>query len=907
MRVQESVRKWGGCLPADKPIRWIFCTVLVLFGCVRFGGAEVLSTYSIPTESVESRLIPGLVRHEVKRPGVGLALSGGGLKGLAHIGVLRALEEADIPIDYITGTSSGSIIGGFYAMGYSISELDSIARAIHFDELFIDQTQRKNLFISQKEQSSRYLLDVRFDNLKPFIPIAISSGQRIVSQLTRLYLQAPYNYVRDFSCFTPEFRAVATDLESGERVVLKEGDVVEAIRASMSIPMVLAPVRSGEYRLIDGGVADNIPIELARDLGAEMVIAVDVRSKLYEPNELKNMLTVADQVINILINASREEVLDDADIVIAPDFREEQGENPEDAATAIRRGYQATTALLDSIKNIYRQLHQESRVTHRVDTIRVRGYSTLTESQVRELMNPIYPPDREVFTDATVDSLLTRLYDSGYFREVMAVVADSGGVNSLEILVEEYPTVREVSVEGVSAIPPWWVLRQLSTMEGVPYNTRMLKQLLTEILRRYRADGYPMARIDTVEWQPESGRLDVRFSEGVIEEIRVSGNELTRKYVITRESALRAGTLLNERKVEHSVTNIYSTGLFSYVGVGFEPGSGPGRWVVNFQVEEKKYLGVRFGYRINSHRGNAGLVSLEDQNFRGHGVRVNLDAKIGEFDRYVQTQYTSYRFFRTYLTYDLRAGYRWTWYRIYDGEKDNQQYNFSRERSFFEFSLGHHLARLGLVDFTFTAQRVLHDGPRGLGQYNQDYALTSLSVQSIIDTKDRAAFPRSGNYQRIYYESATARFELAGDIGFTKFEFLSEWYFTFISRHTVHPRIHIGIGDETVPFSEWFSIGGLNSVMGLNPYHYWAQKIGVGSLEYRYRLPVSSLFDLQFFLRYDIAGKTNRPVEELSEVGLFTGRGIGVGVNTPAGPVKLAYGESSLGHQVVYFDFGWRF
>ena len=882
--------------------------MVCLLAAVSGRSREISDTFVVKAETVQSRLFPGVEYKQPIRPKIGLALSGGGLKGLAHIGVLQMLEESNIPVDYITGTSSGSIIGGLYALGYTTEQLDSIAKAINYEELFIDQTRRKNLFISQKEQSSRYLLDVRFDDLSPFIPISFTSGQRIGDQLTQLVLKSPFNFVRDYRHFEPEFHAVSTELETGNRVVISQGNIVHAIRASMAIPMVLSPVQAGKHRLIDGGVADNIPIDLAKDIGSDMVIAVDVRAKLYEPQELKNMLTVADQVINILMNTSREEVLDNADVVIAPDFQQAGGDggNPE-AEEAVRLGREAAQQQLQRIQERYRSLLPQSNEIFIVDNTAIHGLSILQKDQVQELIGPYNLKDQRQFTAGEIDTIISNLYKSGYFSDVLGVIDTSGNSRTLEFHLQEYPEVDEVTVEGVTLFPPASVESDLMAMQDIPYNPHMLRDLLTKMLRRYRAHGFSKVTVDTVRWDKKNGHLTIRVDEGTVQDVTVTGNDLTREIVITRESVVRRGEVVKQEKIHRSLTNIYSTGLFDYVGAEFFPDSSQQGWTVNYAVEEKKYLGVRFGYRIDNHRGNAGLLTLEHRNLLGSGVRASLDTKIGDQESAISAQFTSHRFFKTYLTYDLRGGYRWTRYRIYDESPVSQTFSFARKRHFVKFSLGHQLARLGLVDFTITSQRVFQDGPQNIERYNQNYNLTSLSFQSIIDTKDRAAFPRRGNYQRIYYESATARLKLAGDVGYTKFEFLSEWYFTFLNRNTIHPRMRIGLGDEAVPFSEWFTIGGIHSVFGLYPYELWAQKILVGSLEYRYRLPVSSIFDLNIYVRYDLAGSTNASLENLQGIELFNGHGLGIGVLTPAGPLNLAYGNSSLGERVLYFEFGWHF
>ncbi|MCF7803546.1 MAG: patatin-like phospholipase family protein [Candidatus Marinimicrobia bacterium] len=865
-----------------------------------------MATFIAQTEQYESHAFPGITYRKIKRPKIGLALSGGGMKGIAHAGVLHALRKNDIPIDNITGTSAGSIIGGLYALGYSVEEIDSIAKSIDYETLFIDQTQRRNLFISQKQQASKYLIDVRFDSLRPYIPISITPGQGIGRELTSLYMRSPMNTIRNFDNYRVRFRAVATALETGNRVVIGQGDWVHAIRASMSIPMVLAPVRYQGHRLIDGGVADNIPISLSRDLGADIVIAVDVRAKLYEPKELKNLLTVADQVINILMNTSRDEALDEADIVISPNFQGDVESADTLSAEYIRRGYKAGEQAAKQIRQKIQEVTRTDTNKFTLDRVNIIGNSHLTDGNVLEIarLNQVTFPVR--LTGSRIDSSVTYLIGSAYFTNAVAVVKSQGDRNILELQVKENPVTQSVNLSGNTVFPDSILKRHLMAMVGVPYNPQMLEGMLTNLLHRYRRAGYPLARVDSVRWKPENGVISIQVSEGQVNAIRVEGNRISQRFVVTREVNFNPGDPVRNDRVNRSITNIYSTELFDYAGVEFIPAPESDGWDVVFHVLEKRYLSTKFGYKVNNQRGNAGIITLEHQNFRGRGVRVSTELKMGTEEFYAHGHYSSNRLFKSYITYNFAVGYEWDWHRIYEEESDFQISNFTIDRSFVSYSLGHQIARLGLVDFTGKAQRVIIGGPASLGdRYNSDYTLVSLAASSVIDTKDRTVFAQTGNYQMVSYETASKT--IAGDRGFSRFELQTDWYFTFLERNTIHPGIRIGVGDQTLPFSEWFTLGGIDSFFGLQEMQVRGNKLYRGSLEYRYRMPVSSLFDLNFYTRYDIAAFSREVLYEISRKDFFHGVGIGVGVTTPAGPLKLGYGETSRGDDAFYFYFGWDF
>jgi len=225
------------------------------------------------------------------RPKVGLVFSGGGAKGLAHIGVLKVLEEEGIPVDYVVGTSIGSIIGGIYALGYSSEEMDSLVRAQDWDLLMRDQISRKKVSYSFKEDNDRYIVTLPFMNRQGLseqteaprgkrtsllrnMPGAIVEGQNLDQLFTKL--SVGYQDDIDFNQLPIPFACVAVDLNTKEEVVFHRGDIVTAIRASMSIPGYFAPVRVGEKYLVDGGMVNNLPVDVCREMGADYIITVDL-------------------------------------------------------------------------------------------------------------------------------------------------------------------------------------------------------------------------------------------------------------------------------------------------------------------------------------------------------------------------------------------------------------------------------------------------------------------------------------------------------------------------------------------------------------------------------------------------------------------------------------------------------
>jgi NTE family protein len=250
---------------------------------------------------------------------VGLVLSGGGARGAAHIGVLRVLEELEIPIDCIAGTSMGAVVGGFYAAGWSPDDIERELLAIDWTELFRGEAPRRNLSFRRKEDDIRY---IDFDAGLRHGRIALPHGAAASAVLDFLLRSKTLSVagIHDFDQLSIPFRAVAADLATGEEVVLDKGELSRAIRASMSIPGVFPPVELGDRILVDGGVLNNLPIEAARALGADVVIAVDVSTPLLKKEELGSITGIAFQALSLAAQRRVDTQKLDADILLEPDL-----------------------------------------------------------------------------------------------------------------------------------------------------------------------------------------------------------------------------------------------------------------------------------------------------------------------------------------------------------------------------------------------------------------------------------------------------------------------------------------------------------------------------------------------------------------------------------------------------------
>jgi NTE family protein len=286
----------------------------------------------------------------IKRPKIGLVLSGGGAKGFAHVGVLKVLEAAGIKIDYIGGTSMGAVIGGLYASGYNATQIDSIVRVTNFDNLLIDYIPRTSKSFYEKRNDELYALILPFDNFKIGAPQSLSKGMFNYNLFNKLTLHV--RHVRDFKKLPIPFLCMATDIEFGQQVILDKGVLAQALFASSALPSVFSPVILDGRFLIDGGVTNNYPIEEIRKLGADIIIGVDVQSGLRDRNQLQDATKILFQITNLQMIEKMKLNAKNTDIYIKPDIKEYGAVSFEKAKEIILRGEEAAFSVYEKIDQL---------------------------------------------------------------------------------------------------------------------------------------------------------------------------------------------------------------------------------------------------------------------------------------------------------------------------------------------------------------------------------------------------------------------------------------------------------------------------------------------------------------------------------------------------------------------------
>ncbi|EDP96638.1 patatin-like phospholipase family protein [Kordia algicida OT-1] len=319
---------------------------------------------------------------------VGLVLSGGGAKGLAHIGTLKIIDSLGIRVDYIGGTSMGAIIGSLYASGYTGKQIDSIFKITDFNKLIQDDLPRSAKTFYEKEDAERYAITLPFENFKVSFPSSISRGQNVYNKLASLLLHV--DHVNDFSKLPIPFLCIASDIEKAESVILEKGFLAEAITASGAFPSLFEPIPMSGRLLIDGGVTNNYPVDEIRAKGVDVIIGVDVQDDLASRDKLKSAVSILNQINNFRTIKAMREKSKKTDIYIRPDIVGFSVMSFDRGRELIARGHEAGKKQIEALQKVAAQQKQKRQLppvkikdSINVNYIHLRGNKKYTRSYVR--------------------------------------------------------------------------------------------------------------------------------------------------------------------------------------------------------------------------------------------------------------------------------------------------------------------------------------------------------------------------------------------------------------------------------------------------------------------------------------------------------------------------------------------
>lgn len=716
-----------------------------------------------------------------EEPRIGLVLSGGGARGVAHVGVIQALEEMQVPVHAIAGTSMGALVGGIYASGVSAEDLREITSSMNWEEAFLDKPDREDWPVVRKQDDYDFPVKLQFSFNEGALafPLGVVQGQRATMLLKDLMQRV--ETVKDFDNLYIPFRAVAADVETGEAYVFSEGDVVLAMRTSMSIPGIFAPTEYDGRLLVDGGIANNLPVDVARTMGVDKLIVVDIGTPLAKREEINSLLGVTSQMIGMLTRRNTEvqlRSLDDNDILLTPDLREVATLDFDKYQQAYDRGYEAAIAMRGQLETL--AVDDASWATY---------VASRPEPDARDPLVAFI----EIENDSKISDEL-----------IMARVRQQVGE----------PLDREQLGEDIGTI------YGLDYFESIDY----------EVVRRGQEMGLVL-KLKEKTWGTDNFKLGLNF-----------------------------------------VNDLNGDSQFNFG--------------VSYRQKGLNKLGAEW-----SARGQLGDTIILDAAF--------------------------------YQPLDVRSRFFVT---PYLGYTDYEVYNLGPEQEFLNDPLGIWRVRRGRLEFeggmNFLWNSQLRAGLfRSVGDTRVDigekdvgesgFDEGGLTLTYLYDRLDSAFFPTEGG---MFYSTVDGnRTGLGADTDFTRWEMQALGAISFgkskANTVIVNARTAQSINAEASP-QNFYLLGGLFNMSGFGQNRLAGRQLVFGMLQYQRRLTGQTLIPLSAPVYAGISLEQGNLWASRSDIALDDLRSAGsiyLGIDSPLGPIYVAYGRSEGANQSIYLSLGWPF
>lgn len=832
-----------------------------------------------------------------------LVLSGGGARGIAQLGIIEELEKNNIRIDMIVGTSMGSIIGGFYASGYNSGEIKNLLLNLNWKKALslTNKYQRTSLFLEQKKIQDRSLLTIPLDGIKPvLLPSSFSNGQYLSEKINSYILNSRYHAKNDFTNLKIPFSAVATDLNSGKRVILDKGNLSESIKASFTFPLLYSPININGRELVDGGLTENIPTGVAKTLGADFIVAVNSTSPLKDNNELKDPINTADQILSISMTQLNKLQLKDANIVLTPDIKNFSATDFTNIDYLISEGKKNARDMMDKIISGIDSLEMsESRYFNNfIINPTVNVSSDYLQKEISDTLAKLTDKQFEKYT--SIEKNLKMIYRTGFFSNVYAEIEREQNIAQISYFLESNPVLIDINTINSFSFLDSLINNFKQSNINKPANFIAYKNFHDELLGKLRNKGLSLVEITKFYFHNNSGSLEIVFSSGNIGGIEIKGNKSTNENVIAREIKANVFSVVNKSEINESIKNVMSTNLFGQVSFDYNFKKLRSDPLLNISVIEKNTKALRFTIKADNERNLQLLLDLRDENIFGTAIETGLLAAGGLRNRIYQLEIKSNQFFSLPLTFNLNSYYSFRDINTYIQMTDTVRNRFTVEKTGeyrnlrdggLSFLFGTQLKRTG----TIFAQ-VFFENQQIVNKTNSESLVEKLRILKLkfgglFDTEDVLPFPSNGTLINFFYETSNNLLE--GNLSFSKFYFSYEQYVSIANSQTLKPKFIFGFADRTTPLTEQYSIGGDKSFFGMVDDELRGRQILEFSLEYRYLFPYKIFFDTYFSFRYDL-GNVWQVTDDIRFKDLRHGIGLTTAFDTPIGEASFSAGRSFI-------------
>ncbi|MFZ4524662.1 MAG: BamA/TamA family outer membrane protein [Chlorobium sp.] len=854
------------------------------------------------------------------RKTVALALSGGGANGLSQIGILKALDEAGIPVDGIAGTSMGAVIGGLYSCGYSPKELEGIVHTLPWQSIlsFHDNYTRSNIFLEQQRIRDRASLAIRIEKLKLVIPKSLNSAQEMTGTLDLLALNALYHASGNFSTFPINFRAVSTDLVSGKRITLTSGSLSEAMRASSTIPILYEPIIRDGYQLVDGGLVANLPVDELDAFNADYKIAVDTHGSMYATGgELDLPWKAADQAMTILTKLQYPAQLAKADIVITPELGDHKATDFSNIKALVDAGYAKGKVVAETIK-----LRIENKSSRSI------AIGTYTKTFLFPQDNPEYNPVASaIIHNATdLDKTFQKLLATDLFTRVSAELDHLH--KKVIFHLDPLPEIINVTVTGgpPAALSPDEIEECFSPITRVLYTNAAGTKALEALITEYRRKGYCFVNIKSCSL--DDGTLNVNVSSGKPESIEIRRDKnITGITPVMREIKIDTTQALRIQKAEESVNNLYETGGFNRVSIFAKPAEGSvpdSNPLINFSLEEKPPSVLRLGLRYDETNNAQFLVDVRNENLGGTTNSIGGWLKAGRKNYLVNLEFNVPRIGESHLTMSSRLFYDEHVFEHRDVSEALKNYGIQKYG--FSHAFGARIRKNGqlIAEITLQNAQSWAEEHNSAALNTANNTTLSIGTQFTLDSRNNSLTPTSGTYTNVKY-SLTPSFFNNHDI-FWLVSGNHEENIQLTKKTTLQLSGLFGLSSSNLPLSEKFFLGGPGTTYsqrftGLKENDLPCDNMAAAGIHFGYKPSFDILFPTSLLLHYNV-GNVWENMDDISSAHLIHGIGASMIWDTPLGPTRLtvskafpflaeahntAYTSLKFSETIFYFSIGHNF
>ncbi len=851
------------------------------------------------------------------KPKVALVLSGGGARGIAHIGVIKQLEKSNIKIDYIVGTSIGAIIGGLYSAGYTTDELENIFMDKDWTEIFslIENIDRREYIYDNKAFIDRRLLKLTFRNFEVVFPQGLSFANKFNQLLSDLFYNARSISLEDYDDLQIPFRPVATDIVSGNIVILKNGSLPMSVRASSTIPLRHSPVPYQNMLLVDGGLMSNIPVSIAtREFNPDITIAVDVTSPLFEQKDLNKPWNVADQIVSIEMQKFTEIERNKANFLITPDLGNYSNTDFKNTDSLINKGEIAATDVAKNIKLQIEHLTNEKfndfnndnpAINNEYSSIKFKNIKPIDSANITKLFNStnlILLDDIYQYFNSYANSYC-KLWVEANQDEIIINANEQTQLTKVVINHRITPKLEEILSE----------INQKFFAEQFDFN--LMQKVKIAFLDKAKEKNYSFLDIKKIICNKENKIFELIVDEGIVDSVIIEGNQTVDDYLIKRELKFKQGDILSFQMLQQCRANLLSTNYFSFIDV-YPTKNASGKINVIVQLTESGNQTLQLGIRADNERYLQASVDFLHQNFLNLGSQVAFSFFGGELNQYLSITGFNPKILTTTLTSRSIAYYYRNRIKLYDNTTDytNKELLYQLkselliEKMGLNLSFGSQIEKKGKFTFDLKYERQRYFSIGEVPSLFQNLATFKINFQ--YDSRDFSFYAKNGMEVESYLETNIA--PISDFISYSKLFFSFSSFYSFDSRNTINFGSIIGAGDETMPITEMFSLGGEGNFLGLLENQYIGRQIVNIFVNYRYRIPIKSILDMYVGIHYN-TGRVWQRTDKIQFVSFLHSLGLSYSFNTPLGPLSIGIADlfsidESLelykGEAKTYLSFG---